>query len=417
MNAAIISIGTEILLAQTRDTNFPFLAEGLTRLGVPVVWQATVPDHLPTMIAALREARARADVVVTIGGLGPTVDDRTRDAVVAVTGRPLEMNAEVLAAIEARFAARKFPMTPSNAVQALVPRGATALPNANGTAPGLLIEDSDGALFVFPGPPRELMPLAETHLFPWVTATLKTPPRRYVTFHTVGIAESALAEKLAAEVEPLLRRHDVAYLPHWGQVDVRVAFDGEDPEADETNEAAIRAAVSRAAGPAMFGEGDRSHEQVIGDLLREKKWGVACAESVTGGRIASRLIVPMGASDYMLGGVTAYSNLTKQEVLGVPHDIFSTVGAVSAECAKAMAVGGRKRFSADIAVSSTGIAGPTGAVPGKPIGLVYVAVATRNGTVSERWEFPGNREEITHRATLMGLELLRRVLTGEVPIA
>ncbi len=410
MNAAIVSIGTEILLAHTRDTNFPYIADGLTRAGVRVVWHATVPDHLPAMIATLREARARADVVVTIGGLGPTVDDRTRDAVVAVTGRPLALDAGVLHAIEERFATRKFVMTPSNAVQAMVPRGATVLPNANGTAPGLRIDDADGTLFVFPGPPRELMPLADTHLFPWVATAMGRPPRRFVTFRTVGIAESALAEKLGAAVAPLLAAHDVAYLPHWGLVDVRVAFDDANPEADRADEEAIRAAVRDAAGHAFFGEGETTHEQAIGALLREKTLGVACAESVTGGRIASHLHLPPGASDYFLGGVLAYSDLTKQEVCGVPHDIFRSVGAVSDECARAMAVGGRKRFSADIAVSSTGIAGPTGAVKGKPIGLVFLAVATRTGTACERWEFPGGREEITHRATPMGLELLRKVL-------
>jgi nicotinamide-nucleotide amidase len=417
MTVAILSIGTELLLGQTRDTNFPFLAGRLRDAGARVVWHATVPDELPAMIAALREALARAELVITVGGLGPTVDDRTREAIVAVTGRPLALDENVLETIRARFASRNLTMTEINRVQALVPRGAEVLPNPNGTAPGLYVPLDGGTVVALPGPPRELEPMVESHLISRVASHIAQgggAKREHLTFRTIGLPESTLAERLAPHLA-LLERHDVAFLPHGGQVDVRVTFAGGD--ADARDREAIRTVVREAAGHALFAEGERRLEEVIGEHLRARAATIAVAESCTAGNVVERLIRPAGASSYVQGGVVAYSDRAKTDLLGVPADMIATSGAVSEEVARAMARGVRDRFGGDAGVSTTGIAGPAGERPGKPVGLVFIGVTLPEGEIVERHVFGGGREEVTARATLVALDLLRRSLAGVVELA
>jgi nicotinamide-nucleotide amidase len=299
-------------------------------------------------------------------------------------------------------------MSPLNEGQAGVPRGAEVLPNANGTAPGLWLEHEGVTYVCLPGPPREFEPFVDSVVIPRLIARCSGPKRLHVTFRTVGIGESVLAHRLE-HIAATLLAHDVAYLPHFGCVDVRVTFDGRDAGADTRDLKAIRAALRDAAGAALFAEGEESLDQATGAALRGRGWSVATAESCTAGRIASRLIAPAGASDYVRGGVVAYANDAKTALLDVPAEMIARSGAVSREVAIAMARGARTRLGADVAISSTGIAGPGGERPGKPVGLVFLAASSPDGDVIEEHRFAGSRQEITARATLLGVDLVRRV--------
>lgn len=406
MNAEIVCVGTELLLGETLNTHAAFLSERLAAYGIDVYHHVTVGDNPGRLEAALREASRRAQLVVVTGGLGPTGDDLTREAIAAVTGRPLVLDAEVLSGIEAWLARRGRPMAPGNRKQALFPQGSHVLPNPNGTAPGFVLNWAGDRWFVaLPGPPRELRPMVDGPLRPFLERWAAGRPRlvRRV-LRIAGIGESEvehrLADLFAAQGEVTLATYAKA-----GEVHLRLATKGSGPEAAARLEP-LAAEIRRRLDVFVYGEGDRPLEAVIGDLLRARGETLAVAESCTGGRVADRLTNVPGSSEYFVAGVVAYANQAKVLALAVsPHELTAH-GAVSAEVARAMAAGARATYGTHWGLATTGIAGPGGGTPDKPVGTVYVAVEGPGGGRVERYRWGGDRDIVKERSAQAALILL-----------
>ncbi|HEX6587493.1 MAG TPA: competence/damage-inducible protein A [Longimicrobiales bacterium] len=412
----IVAIGDELLLGQTIDTNSAWLARELAQHGIRVVRGTTTGDDERAIRDAVGGALERTGAVVCTGGLGPTRDDLTRPVVASMFGRALRIDDDVLAALEARFRRIGREMSPLNRCQAEVPEGALVLPNANGTAPGLILTDDDDRFVVLlPGVPREMRGLFEDHLLPWL---LERWPERdgpvcHRVIRTTGIAESKLAELL----EPALAELNglgVAYLPSPSGVDVRLTSWGDRaPDAAERDFDRIEGAVRSIAGRWIYTSGAVDIVDAVGDALRRRGWTVAAAESCTGGLIGKRLTDRAGSSDYMLGGIVAYANEVKVESLGVPAALIAAHGAVSEPVAAAMARGAIERLHADCAVAVTGIAGPGGGTESKPVGTVCIAARTPDAERMTTIRSLGDRAEVRERASQAALALLLDMLHGE----
>ncbi|HET9951541.1 MAG TPA: competence/damage-inducible protein A [Candidatus Eisenbacteria bacterium] len=413
MAVEIVSIGTELLTGLGRNTNADRIIEALGDAGIPVHYITTVGDDSAKLGEVLRAAVHRVPVVITTGGLGPTPDDLTRKTIATAFRRRLVLDETVLASIRARFRERGVEMPALNEGQALVPRGAQVIENPRGTAPGLHFLQLQTEIFVLPGVPAE----CEAMLAHYVVPRLKAMGLGVVTgrriVRTIGLSESLLAERLSGleSAEPHLR---VGYLPHSNGLDVALSLSGGDPAwiADVLDRAERR--VVEAAGAAVYGSGKQTLAEVAGAALQERGLTLAVAESFTAGALGAAITSVAGSSRYFLGGVTAYSNRAKQDFLNVEASTLERVGAVSPEVAEEMALGARSRFGADLALSSTGIAGPDGGSAEKPVGLCYLGIASAEGVRSLRFVLGGNRHEITTRATAYALDLLRRHLQGGV---
>lgn len=411
MSVEIVSIGTELLNGMGRNTNADRIIDALGDLGIPVDYITTVGDDHARLGEALRTAVHRVPIVITTGGLGPTPDDLTRKTIATVFRRRLVLDETVLALIRGRFRERGIEMPAINEGQALVPRGAQVIENLRGTAPGLHFAHLQAEVFVLPGVPAE----CETMLANYVVPRLKglglgaVTGRRVV--RTIGLSESLLAERLTGlESEGIPLR--VGYLPHSNGLDVTLSASGGDSAwIEEALDHAERRVVE-AAGSTAFGRGRQTLADVVGAALTERGLTLAVAESFTAGALGSAITSVPGSSRYFLGGVTAYSNRAKQDLLGVEASTLERAGAVSPEVAEQMASGARARFGADLAISSTGIAGPDGGSADKPVGLCYLGIASAEGARSVRFVLGGNRAEITARATAYSLDLLRRHLQG-----
>ena len=411
MSVEIVSIGTELLTGLGRNTNAERIIETLGAAGIPVLYITTVGDDSARLGEVLRAAVHRVPVVITTGGLGPTPDDLTRKTIATAFRRRLVLDETVLASIRARFRERGIEMPAMNEGQALVPRDAQVIENPRGTAPGLHFVHLHTEVFVLPGVPAE----CDAMLAHYVVPRLKAMGLGVVTgrrvVRTIGLAESLLAERLAGleNSEPHLR---VGYLPHSSGLDVALSLAGGDPAwiAEVLDRAERR--VTEAAGAAVYGSGRQTLAEVAGAALEARGLTLALAESFTAGALGSAITSVAGSSRYFLGGVTAYSNRAKQELLGVEAATLERAGAVSPEVAEEMALGARSRFGADLALSSTGIAGPDGGSAEKPVGLCYLGIASAEGARSLRFVLGGNRHEITSRATAYSLDLLRRHLQG-----
>ncbi len=364
----------------------------------------------------LRGAFERADGVVTTGGLGPTVDDVTRDAIAAALGLRLELHEPSLRAIEARFAAlgRQAPIGENNRRQAMIPRGALVLENPNGTAPGFVALRTDGKFVAaLPGVPREMKPMLDERLVPWLVRRFDLREGIYTrTLHTVGLAES----EIDARIEPLFRNLEnpkTAVLAHDFRVDVKIMAKASDRASAERAIAPVEAELRERIGRGIFGVDEETLEAAIVQTLVQRKLTVATAESITGGGIADALVRVPGASKTFVGGVVAYDDALKRSLLGVEERLMREHGAVSEEVARAMASGARTRLGSDIAIATTGIAGPTGATPEKPIGLVWFAVANERGAVdTRRVTFPGSRQDVRRRAVVSALNMIWRAITS-----
>jgi nicotinamide-nucleotide amidase len=413
--AAIVAVGSELLTPFRIDTNSLFVTERLNELGIEVVRKTVVGDELAGVANICRDALASIDLVVFTGGLGPTDDDVTREAVAAALDRPLEEDAAIAAGIERRFAARGLTMPEINRRQAMVPRGAAVLENPNGTAPGLWMEHEGRGVLLLPGPPPELQPMLEA----WCRSVAAgrggaTPIRRRVLKIT-GRTESHVEEAL----QPLYARWQradppvsVTILAAPGQIELHLSARGEPAAAQEVLERAA-AEAGDALGTDVFSDDGRSLEEVVGGLLRARGWKIAVAESCTGGLFASRLTDVPGSSDYVQLGVVSYSNVSKIDVLSVPADLIEVHGAVSEPVAVAMATGARERAHADVGVAITGIAGPGGGTRQKPVGTVALAVLGPDGVARVRTaRFRGNRLQIKFQAAQAALDEVRRMLVG-----
>ena len=411
--AVILAVGSELLTPSRIDTNSLFVTQRLNELGVRVRYKAVVGDHHDDLAEALRLAMPRADLVVISGGLGPTDDDITRETVAAVFGLPLDEDQDVVASIRARFAARGLPMPAINLRQALVPRGAVALANAKGTAPGLWIERSGVACVALPGPARELHAMFDA------VARDRVAPRSggHGIFRRVirvtGRTESHV-EEIAYPVYSRWRSVPVpietSILASLGQIELHLAARG----ATEGAARALDDATTELAGVLgrdLVSSDGSQLEAVVGRMLRERGCRVAVAESCTGGLVASRLTDVAGSSAYVHAAWVVYSNEAKVALLGVDAASIAAHGAVSEPVAQAMAAGARERAGVDYGIAVTGIAGPGGGSPDKPVGTVYVALAGPDGSQKvRRLSLPGEREQVKFQASQAALDQLRRAL-------
>ena len=411
VSARIISIGDELTVGATLDTNAQRLARALTDAGLRVECHVTAPDDVDTIGDLFVQSARAADLVVSTGGLGPTEDDLTRQALAEAAGQPLVEDDRALAQISAFFEGAGRKMPERNKVQALRPAGASCLTNERGTAPGLhLPRDVLGAdVFCLPGPPREMVPMLEAFVLPAIKTSRVVKTRVLRCF---GIGESALAERLG-ELMDRGRNPLIGTTASESIVSIRIRYEGDDPRADSLVDQAARDAAGR-AGFYVFGEADATIAGAVLDLLIERRQTLATVESCTGGMIGEMLTDVPGSSAAMLGGWVTYTNELKQSQVGVPAEVVQQYGAVSRECAIAMAEGGRERSGAHHALSVTGIAGPTGGSIEKPVGTVWVALSSRDASTEARlFRFTGERAHVRRRTAMSALGMLRLRLIGE----
>jgi nicotinamide-nucleotide amidase len=412
LKAEILSVGTELLLGEIVDTNASYLSQKLAELGIDVLHRQTVGDNLGRLTEAIRTALSRADVVLLTGGLGPTDDDLTREGIAEATGRPLVRVPHSEQVLRAFFASRNRPFTDANLKQADVPEGGEHMENVNGTAPGVFLRWEGKLIFAAPGPPVELREMTERSILPLLRRHLGEAPQLYTrSLLLADIGESQVADLLRDLID---HQTDptIAMYASPAQVRLRFATKALTREEAEARFAPVEAQVREVLGTRVFGVDGDTMPSIIGRLLRERHQTLAVAESCTGGLIASRLTDIPGASDYFVTGVVAYANETKTRLLGVPEELLQRFGAVSEECARAMAENVRADSQADYGIATTGIAGPGGGTAEKPVGLVYMAVADANGTVCQSQNWPGTREQFKARTSQMALSLLRKRILG-----
>ena len=413
MELELVTIGTELLLGFTVDTNGAELGRALSAAGIRVTRRTAVADRPAEMQDAISAALDRSRLVIATGGLGPTRDDLTRNVAAELFGAELEFDPEVWEMIGRRFA--RFGRTPtdSNKVQAMVPRGATVLRNQWGTAPGVWLESNRGVLILLPGVPVEMRRLLEHEVLPRLAARAggAGQPIRSAQLRTTGIAESVIGDRLGA-LEPALAPLTLAYLPGIEGVDLRLtAWDLPAADADRR----LAAGLSRLRdelGEHAYGTGDDDLAAVLLDQARTERLSLAAAESCTGGLVGGRLTAIAGSSEVFWGGITAYQNAVKTALLGVAEPLIAEHGAVSEPVARAMAEGACRQLGADAAVSVTGIAGPGGGTDAKPVGTVCIATALRGETRAVTRRFVGERSEIRARAAQAALFDLLRHLRG-----
>ncbi len=413
MNAEIIAVGSEMLTPYRMDTNSLYLTEQLNLLGVDVIFKSVVGDDLRRLVAAAQHALFRSDIVIFSGGLGPTQDDLTREAVAEALGVGLKRDPELLARLEQRFAERGWKMTPNNAQQADVLEGASVLPNPNGTAPGQWLSgDFDGRehiIVLLPGPPHELKGVFENEVRERLRA--KVPPAHLFT-RTLKVAmlgESAVDSRVA----PIYKRYkdvETTILAGAGEIELHFKTRATTMDAAQARADEVAGLVEDELDDAVYSRNGESLEQIVGYWLQMRNATVAVAESCTGGLLAERITSISGSSRYFLGGAVVYSNQLKTELAGVPADMILRHGAVSREVAAALAEGIRYRCESTLGVGITGVAGPGGGTADKPVGLVFHAVASDSGTEVVQRNFPGDRKRIRRFASTMALDMLRKKL-------
>ncbi|MGA2740788.1 MAG: competence/damage-inducible protein A [Bryobacteraceae bacterium] len=407
MTAEIIAVGSELLTPQRVDTNSLFLTEQLNDLGVEVVTKSIIGDDLRRLADAVRRAVSRSEVVVLCGGLGPTEDDLTRDAVAAALDRKLIYHPEITAVLEQRFAQLKRKMVEVNKRQAFVVEGAEILPNDRGTAPGQWIEDSGSHVMLLPGPPHEMKAMFTRQCLPRLARIVPRQVIRTLVLRVTGMPESDL-DQLIAPVYKKYENPATTILAAAGDLQIHL-------RARCSTEGEAAALLVEVGGPIELLLGDRiysrngqSLEEVVGDMLRERHNTLSVAESCTGGLLGERITSVPGSSAYFLGGFITYTNRMKVECLGVPEETIVEFGAVSKETAEAMAVGARRRTGATYALAITGVAGPDGGTEKKPVGTAFVALADAAGCQVLHRQFFGDRTRIRQFSTQMALDMLRR---------
>lgn len=412
MIVEVISTGTELLLGQIVNTNAAYLAQKLNSLGFDVLFQSTVGDNRIRMAQVLRTALDRADIVITTGGLGPTLGDITKEVTAELLERKLRLHEPSKERIAAFFAKRNIPMVDSNIRQAMIPEGGIVLDNDRGTAPGVVIEAEKKTVIHLPGPPFEMEGMFENGVVPYLNSRFGSQGIILSkVLRTIGLGESSLED----EIKDLIRSQSnptIALLARSGEIHVRITAKANTALAAEQHIAGVEKAVRDRIGSYIFGVNDETIELAVGEMLIRQKLTLALAESCTGGLISSRITDIPGSSEYLTGSVVCYSNDIKVSAVGVPEEILLAHGAVSEQTAIAMANGIRSAFKTAVGIGVTGIAGPGGAVPGKPVGLVYIAIAGTNGTVCHEHTFTGSRTAIKHRTANAALNHLRHYITA-----
>ncbi|MSR05913.1 MAG: competence/damage-inducible protein A [Gemmatimonadetes bacterium] len=413
MDIELVTIGTELLLGFTIDTNAAELARVLATVGARVVRRTTVGDDPGDIDRAMRDALTRTRFVIATGGLGPTRDDMTKKVVAAIFEAPLELDSGYLEVLRQRFAAMgRVPMPESNRSQAEIPRGATVLPNNWGTAPGLWLEGPPGVAVLLPGVPNEMRKLVEHEVVPRIREKGKGKGEtvvRSLTLRTTGIGESSLAAQIG-EREDRIQPATLAYLPSVNGVDLRLTVSNLPAEAADT--ALKRAAAELLPGLRAHYYGDDTTDlaAIVFGLLRDGGHTLAVAESCTGGMLGERITAVPGASAVFRGGVIAYANEVKVASLGVSLALINEHGAVSEPVVRAMATGVSERFGVDTSIAVTGIAGPDGGTAEKPVGTVWLAARVQDREQVMKRRFLGERDEVRARSAQAGLDLLRHML-------
>ena len=405
--AEIITIGDEILIGQTIDTNSAWIGERMSNAGIPVRRIISISDDPSEIRSALAESMARAKVVLVTGGLGPTSDDRTKNTLAAFFGSELIENEDVLINIESLFRSWKRELNDINRAQAMVPHNCRVLQNPVGTAPGMWFEKDGCIVISMPGVPYEMKSIMETLVLPELAGRFDVPCILHRTVMTTGVAESRLAGLLTGWESELPGNFSLAYLPSPGMVKLRITGTGANFEEVRPVMENLSGSLTRRLGKSVFGYDDVSLEETVGTLLLNNGFTLATAESCTGGGIAQAITRVAGSSGYFLGGVVAYANPVKTALLGVSESLLNEVGAVSREVVESMAIGCRKRFGSDFAVAVSGIAGPGGGSPEKPVGTIWIAVAGPVSVTAECFLFGNQRDRNRERAVLAGLNMVR----------
>jgi len=411
MRAELLAVGSELLGPLRAETNTLWLTDRLLEAGVEVAARVTVADDAALLESAFRSALGRADLVIATGGLGPTEDDLTREAAAAALGRGIHRDPAILEALKTRFARYLRQMAAVNEKQADVIEGAVVLPNARGTAPGQRLEQGGRLLFLLPGPPGEMMPMFTEQVLPVVRERAGGAVIRTRVLRIAAMAESDV-EQAVAPIYKTFTNPRTTILGAAGQVELHLVAEGRsEAEAEERIEA-LAAGIRGALPDRIFSEDGRELPDVVAGLLRERKLTLALAESCTGGLLSARLTEVPGASNFLERSFVTYSNRSKIEEVGVDAALIERVGAVSEEVAAAMAAGVRRVAGTDVGVGITGIAGPDGGTPEKPVGLVFVSLDGAAGTRVRRAVFPGARDRVRYQAAQVALEMLRRGLLG-----
>ena len=415
--ASLIAIGDELVSARRPEVNGQAIVPWLESLGCEVRARLLVPDRVDAIAAAVAGALSGgAELIVLSGGLGPTHDDVARQGIAAALGRRLVLDEAVQATIESRFRERGLEVPPEVSRLALRPEGSELVPNPVGMAPGFVLRHAGATVIALPGVPREFETMFERKLLPELRRSLVGAlARRSETLHVVGLTEAEVDQRVANAVEPGPRL-SVSFVSQRSEVEVLVTARAEsEAEAARALERA-NARLEEALGDVVYGRGEDTLVGVVGRLLGARGWTLATAESLSGGLLAKRITDQPGSSRFFRGGVAAYHDDLKRSLLDVPAEVLEHCGAVSGETARAMAEGARRRMNAPVAVSTTGIAGPTGGSIDRPVGLVYLAVAWPEGLRVLRFLFPGNRNEIRSATSAAALDETRRVLSGLPPL-
>ena len=418
VRAEIVAVGSEMLTPTHLDTNSLFITERLNELGIDLQGKAVAGDDRDVLKAIVADALRRSDLLILTGGLGPTDDDLTRDVVADLIGEPLEYHADIFERIEQRFTSRGLRTPAINRRQAMVPRGAAVLPNKNGTAPGLWIEHDRKLILLLPGPPRELKPMLEAVIQERLLGLVGASRLFRRVLRITGQSESSVEEKM----QPLYAKWlasptkiATTILASLGQIELHLTAVA--TSVDEGQRALDDAVteVRAALGHDLFSTKGESMQEIVGALCRARGFRISAAESCTGGLVMARLTEVPGSSDYVDRGVVVYSNQSKTDLLGVSADLIEQHGAVSEPVAEAMARGMVKRAGTDLAVGITGVAGPGGGTPEKPVGMVAVAAAwARQNAIETRvrtYKFVGGREMVRFQASQAALDMVRRWLT------
>ncbi len=415
MNAEIITIGDELLIGQVIDTNSAWLGQMLSQIGIKLHYKSSVQDNKEAILTALHDAELRSSIIIITGGLGPTKDDITKTTLCQYFDTTLIQNEDVLAWVQSIFKHKKMPMLEVNNLQAMVPLNCQVLWNKNGTAPGMWFDVNNKIYISMPGVPYEMKTIFEEEAIPKIKQKFTLPFIFHRTLQTVGIGESFLAKKIE-HIENILPPHiKLAYLPSIGAVRLRFSAYGNNNNILIQEVDTIVSQVYATIGTYIFGEADDSLPQVVGALLKQKNSTISTAESCTGGYIAHQITAIAGSSLYFIGSIICYANDVKKNELGVSDDILKNDGAVSEACVTQMANEIRKKMNTTYSIATSGIAGPGGGTAQKPIGTVWIAIASPTKTIAQAYSFGDNRERTIQRTALMAMDMMRKILLNTAP--
>jgi nicotinamide-nucleotide amidase len=409
MTSEILTIGDELLIGQIINTNQAFIAEQLNLINIRVAHMTTAGDEMQEILDAFRDAWRQHDIVIVTGGLGPTHDDITKKAVCTFFDSDLISNEDVRRHVEEFMRRRNRPWSDTAEEQTMVPRKGEVIWNPLGTAPGMLFKERDKRFIVLPGVPYEMKEMMEASVIPMLAPLVHGAAIRHRTLRTTGIPESDLAS-LLGDIDDLLRGARLAFLPSPTGVRLRITVLEKDASVADRRVQEVEKRIRARAQKYIYGTGTEELEEVLGRLLTDRKKTIAVAESCTGGLILEKLTSVPGSSAYIEGGAVTYSDRSKSEMLGVSPELIAAHGAVSREVAEAMASGIRRIAGTDIGISVTGIAGPAGGTPEKPVGMVWIGYADESCSLAVKHQFAGTRATIRERTAATALELVRRKL-------